>query len=107
MLLLLERSGRPLVTARLSEFVVDLENELARLREDLLQLDDEDRRALRLFHLRKARLPGAAVAADEVSPKPELQVCLDASLCQEPEPEASTTDTVFAATNDPDIASQS
>merc|ERR1712032_352731 len=53
MQMLMNRCDRPVVKARLSEFVVEMDNELARLREDPLELDDEDRRELRLFHLRK------------------------------------------------------
>lgn len=56
---LLARSDRPAVKARLSEFLLEMDNELARLRQDPLELDDEDRRELRLFHLRKMQLPGA------------------------------------------------
>mmetsp|Transcript_81986 Transcript_81986/g.235533 ORF Transcript_81986/g.235533 Transcript_81986/m.235533 type:complete len:374 (+) Transcript_81986:77-1198(+) len=72
---LMERSDRPAVRARLSEFVVELDNDLARLRHDPLELDDEDRQALRLFHLHKMRLPGAARSrrenfADEASSAP-------------------------------------
>merc|ERR1712032_1002216 len=53
MQMLMNRCDRPVVKARLSEFVVEMDNELARLREDPLELDDEDQRELRLFHLRK------------------------------------------------------
>ncbi|CAE8610663.1 unnamed protein product [Polarella glacialis] len=54
------RCDRPAVKARLGEFLVEMDNELARLREDPLELDDEDRRELRLFHLHKMQLPGTA-----------------------------------------------
>ena len=66
MSLLLERSDRPAVRARLGEFLLEMDNELARLRSDPLELDDEDRQALRAFHLRKMQLPGTARARSEL-----------------------------------------
>eukprot|EP00406_Dinophysis_acuminata_P032605 CAMPEP_0179366900 /NCGR_PEP_ID=MMETSP0797-20121207/83297_1 /TAXON_ID=47934 /ORGANISM="Dinophysis acuminata, Strain DAEP01" /LENGTH=254 /DNA_ID=CAMNT_0021082433 /DNA_START=4 /DNA_END=766 /DNA_ORIENTATION=+ len=65
MTLLMDRCDRPAVKARLGEFLLEMDNDLARLREDPLELDDDDRRELRLFHLRKMRLPGAARAQRE------------------------------------------
>jgi len=69
MLLLLGRCDRPAVKARLSDFVLDIENQMAKLREDPLELDDEDRRELRLFHLRKWQLPGAAPKVETQRPQ--------------------------------------
>lgn len=60
MSLLMQQADRHAVKARLCEFLIDMDNELARLRQDPAELDDDDRRELRLFHLRKWQLPGAA-----------------------------------------------
>lgn len=69
-------SDRPAVRARISEFVFDIDKELALLREDPLDLDDEDRQALRHFQLSKMQLPDASHIrsdfAPEVSDTPSL-----------------------------------
>lgn len=65
MALLMQCCNRYTVKARLSEFLCEMDNELARLQEDPVELDDEDRRELRLFHLRKMQLPGVARAQRE------------------------------------------
>eukprot|EP00931_Biecheleriopsis_adriatica_P122096 TRINITY_DN9710_c0_g2_i1.p1 TRINITY_DN9710_c0_g2~~TRINITY_DN9710_c0_g2_i1.p1 ORF type:complete len:140 (+),score=28.19 TRINITY_DN9710_c0_g2_i1:23-442(+) len=62
MLLLMSRCDRPAVKARLSEFLLEMENELSRLRQDPLELDEEDRRELRLFHLHKMQLQARFVS---------------------------------------------
>jgi len=60
MSLLMQQADRHAVKARLCDFLVEMDNRLARLRQDPAELDDDDRQELRLFHLRKWQLPGAA-----------------------------------------------
>lgn len=87
MVILMGRCDRPQVKARLSEFLLDMDNELARLRQDPTELDDEDRRELRLFHLRKLRLPGAVRGFTEYVP---TVLTIDPCKAEEPPWQAIT-----------------
>jgi len=84
MVALMDRCDQPAVKARLGDFVLEMDNELARLRDDPLELDDEDRRELRLFHLRKWKLPGAARTRDFLTEDFTSGIRASEGTCREP-----------------------